>query len=126
MKRIVLAIFLSIGFISAPAIAGDKGMEYTRYDDTGSYQASERDFEYKAANLSKPDIKDIQTALNEAGYTPGPVDGVVGPLTRKGIKEFQKARKLPTTGHIDGKTLRQLKVHSWRHYDHRNGKNYNN
>lgn len=125
MKRIVLAIFLAIGFISAPAMAGDKGMEYTRYDSTGSYQSTDRDFEYMAQKLTKADIKDIQTALNEAGYTPGPVDGIVGPLTRKGIKEFQAARKLPTTGHIDGKTLRQLKVHSWRNYDHRNGNNYN-
>lgn len=124
MKRFALAVLAVVTF-SAPAMAGDEGLKYTRYDATGAYQASERDFDYRAANLSKADIRDIQTALNEAGYTPGPVDGVVGPLTRRGVKEFQTARKLPATGKIDGKTLRQLKVHSWRHYDHREHKNYN-
>lgn len=124
MKRFALAILAAL-FISSPASAGDEGLKYTRYDDTGAYQSTERDFDYRAANLSKADIKDIQTALNEAGYTPGPVDGVVGPLTRKGVKEFQKHRDLPVTGKIDGATLRKLKVHSWRHYDHREGNNYN-
>jgi hypothetical protein len=124
MKRFVFAV-LAAFFISSPASAGDVGQKYTRYDDTGSYQSTERDFDYRAAKLNKADIKDIQEALNEAGYTPGPVDGVVGPLTRKGVKEFQKHRKLPVTGVIDGATLRKLKVHSWRNYDHRDSKNYN-
>ncbi len=125
MKRLVLSALVAIGFLSAPALAGDEGLKYTRYDSTGAYQSTERDFDYRAAHLSRADIRDIQTALNEAGYTPGPVDGVVGPLTRRGVKEFQSARRLPVTGKIDGKTLRHLKVHSWRHYDHREHNNYN-
>lgn len=125
MKRIVLSAFLATAVISAPALAGDVGLKYTRYDNMGAYQGTEREFDYRAAKLSRGDIKDIQIALNEAGYTPGPVDGVVGPLTRKGVREFQGARKLPVTGKIDGKTLRELKVHSWRHYDHRDHNNYN-
>lgn len=125
MKRIVLSAILATAFVSAPALAGDVGIKYTRYDSKGSYQSTERDFDYKAAKLSRGDIKDIQIALNEAGFTPGPVDGVVGPKTRRGVKEFQVSRKLPATGRIDGKTLRELKVHSWRYYDHREHNNYN-
>lgn len=124
MKRFALAVLALVTF-SVPALAGDEGLKYTRYDDMGNYQSTDRDFDYRAANLSKADIRDIQSALNEAGYTPGPVDGVVGPLTRAGVREFQKARRLPVTGKIDGQTLRRLKVHSWRHYDHREHNNYN-
>ncbi len=124
MKRFILGVLAALA-ISTPAVAGDEGLKYTRYDDMGNYQTTEREFDYRAANLSKADNRDIQTALNEAGYTPGPVDGVVGPLTRRGVKEFQSNRNLPVTGKIDGATLRKLKVHSWRHYDHREHNNYN-
>lgn len=125
MIRFALGVLVAVFFISAPASAGNEGLKYTRYDNNGVYQGTEREFDYKAANLSRHDIRDIQKALNEAGYTPGPVDGVVGPKTRRGVKEFQAARNLPQSGKIDGKTLRALKVHSWRNYDHREHKNYN-
>jgi len=125
MIRFAFTLLVAALFITAPAQAGDKGMKYTRYDNMGVNQGTERDFEYMAKNLTRADIKDIQSALNEAGYTPGPVDGVVGPKTRHGIREFQAAHKIPQSGKLDGKTLRELKAYSWRNYDHRDGNNYN-
>lgn len=49
---------------------------------------------------SRPNVKQIQTALKNAGYDPGPIDGKIGKRTREAIKAFQKANNLTA----DGKT----------------------
>jgi len=46
-----------------------------------------------------PNIRNIQMALLNAGYNPGPIDGKMGKQTREAIKAFQKANNLA----IDGK-----------------------
>lgn len=51
--------------------------------------------------------KDIQTALKNAGFYAGPIDGKIGRATKKAIKEFQKANNLKTDG-IAGKNTRNL------------------
>ena len=49
-------------------------------------------------------IKDIQACLKSAGYYSGNVDGVKGPMTKKAIKEFQKANGLEADGVVGKKT----------------------
>ena len=43
----------------------------------------------------------LQRALDAAGYSPGPVDGIRGPKTTAALKAFQAAHKLTPDG-IDG------------------------
>ena len=51
---------------------------------------------------------DVQIALGKHGYYHGPVDGVVGPKTRKAIVEYQYDRHLPVSGRIDYPLTRSL------------------
>ena len=53
-------------------------------------------------------IMDVQSALEQHGYDPGPGDGVLGPETREAIAKFQKEHGLPRTGRIDGRLLDAL------------------
>lgn len=46
-------------------------------------------------------IRDIQRALNAAGYDAGPADGIAGRRTRAAVAAFQKANGLAATGEID-------------------------
>lgn len=46
----------------------------------------------------KPTNKEIQTALKNAGYYNGKIDGKIGPLSKKAIEEFQKANALTPDG----------------------------
>ena len=46
-----------------------------------------------------PTVKQIQTALKNAGYYSGAADGKMGKQTREAIRDFQRAKGL----HIDGK-----------------------
>lgn len=52
----------------------------------------------------KPTAIEIQTALKNAGFYTGDVDGKVGPMTKKAVIEFQKANSLEADGKVGPKT----------------------
>ena len=54
--------------------------------------------------IAKPTIKQIQTALKNAGFDPGTIDGKMGKATRNAIKEFQKTNGLTVDGQAGKKT----------------------
>ena len=55
-------------------------------------------------------IRQVQRRLQEAGFSPGDIDGVLGPQTRTAIRQYQAKHGLPKTGELDEATLRALKV----------------
>ena len=55
------------------------------------------------------DVKQIQTALKNAGYFQDVVDGKMGRKTRLAIKEFQKANNLHADGRVGKNTWMVLK-----------------
>lgn len=57
--------------------------------------------------LRGPAVADVQKALKALGFSVGPmgVDGILGPYTEKGIKDFQELVKMPITGHPDKETV---------------------
>lgn len=59
----------------------------------------------------KPANQQIQTALKNAGYYTGRIDGKIGPLTKKAIEEFQKANNLKADGKVGPKTWALLSAH---------------
>ncbi|MFA5275286.1 MAG: peptidoglycan-binding domain-containing protein [Candidatus Omnitrophota bacterium] len=59
----------------------------------------------------KPSLIDIQTALMNAGFYTGNVDGKTGPKTKKAIEAFQKANNLKADGRVGPKTWELLKTH---------------
>jgi peptidoglycan hydrolase-like protein with peptidoglycan-binding domain len=58
--------------------------------------------------LASPQQAGVQVALRAAGIYRGPVDGVVGPLTRAAVEAVQQKAQLPVTGTITTKTRRTL------------------
>jgi len=52
----------------------------------------------------KPTTLEIQTALKNAGFYTGNVDGKKGPKTKKAIEDFQKAKGLAADGKVGPKT----------------------
>jgi len=63
-----------------------------------------------AHNRLPPDqvIVNVQAALQQQGYYRGEVDGLIGPLTRGAIADYQRDHGLYTTSTIDQPTLESL------------------
>jgi hypothetical protein len=76
--------------------------------DPGAYYAY--DGPIYAYNNLPPDqvIANVQAALQEQGYYHGEVDGLLGPLTREAVANYQRDHGLYTTSTIDRPTLESL------------------
>jgi hypothetical protein len=82
-----------------PAWGYDPGAAYYPYDGP-----------IYAYNDLPPDqvIANVQAALQEQGYYQGEVDGLLGPLTRAALADYQRDHGLYTTAAIDEPTLDAL------------------
>lgn len=56
----------------------------------------------------KPATKEIQTALKNAGFYTGIIDGKAGPMTKKAVEDFQNANSLEADGKVGPKTWEVL------------------
>ncbi len=59
----------------------------------------------------RPAGTEIQTALKNAGFYNGKIDGDIGPGTKKAIEEFQEANNLKVDGKVGPKTWLVLSEH---------------
>jgi peptidoglycan hydrolase-like protein with peptidoglycan-binding domain len=66
--------------------------------------------EDKPAVLHHQDVKKVQETLHDKGYYSGQIDGILGPQTRAGLRQYQKSENLPVTGHVDAETAGKLGV----------------
>ena len=70
---------------------------------------SSEDVNLSAEAKQQIDPKQIQTALKNAGYYQGIVDGKMGKKTRRAVRAFQKANNLPADGKVGKNTWIVLK-----------------
>ena len=61
-----------------------------------------------ALGLDRAARRRIQRGLAEAGFDPGPADGVFGPGTRAAIRRWQASRGATSTGYLDGPSAAAL------------------
>src|SRR6266516_5296014 len=78
------------------------------YDQANSYYPY--DGPIYGYNDLPPDqvIANVQSALQQQGYYHGEVDGLLGPLTRAAVADYQRANGLVETAAIDQPTLESL------------------
>lgn len=60
------------------------------------------------AGLSRSQLLELQTALNQLGFATGVPDGVMGPATRDGIRRYQRSVGLPADGYPTADLLQRL------------------
>ena len=53
----------------------------------------------------EPLTMQVQTALHDYGYYDGPIDGIIGPMSRAALERFQKDHGIEVTGTITGEVL---------------------
>jgi hypothetical protein len=55
------------------------------------------------APLTGSEIRELQSRLKAAGFSPGPIDGAVGPMTQNALRKYAQSRALP-----DAEATREL------------------
>jgi LysM repeat protein len=58
----------------------------------------------EARALTKVQVPGVQVALKRHGYYGGPIDGIAGPLTKRGIRNFQRSKGLEPDGVVGRRT----------------------
>ncbi len=75
------------------------------YDDYGP------DYAYSPGSYSgNSAATTVQQDLAQQGYYTGPVDGIVGPMTRAAIRAYQRDNGLPVTGAINNNLMNALQA----------------
>src|SRR5688500_14840319 len=96
-----------LGLLANPVWAGGGAHSY---DKNQAGQQKMHDSGTRVSNLEKEKKKDIEQALQDKGFEPGSVDGVIDSQTQSAISKFQRDNNLPATGTVDEQTAEQLGV----------------
>ena len=60
--------------------------------------------------VTREDARSVQESLKAKGFYEGEADGIVGPKTRRALREYQKSEGLSVTGRLDSPTAEKLGV----------------
>lgn len=77
-------------------------------DQTASPVTTDRTDEYPRSSSAYASVREAQRQLKHAGYYTGPIDGMVGPMTRGAIRNYQHDNNLAATGRLDRATRDKL------------------
>lgn len=58
--------------------------------------------------LALSERKNLQQALKNAGFDPGPIDGIIGAGTKSALRQWQSANGLPADGYASARILERL------------------
>jgi peptidoglycan hydrolase-like protein with peptidoglycan-binding domain len=64
------------------------------------------------SDLDAVSVLQAQQSLHVAGFSPGPLNGIMGDKTRDALRAFQSARGLTVTGRLDPQTAQVLQSSS--------------
>jgi peptidoglycan hydrolase-like protein with peptidoglycan-binding domain len=106
LKAVVLGG--GVALLANPVWAGGGGAH--SYDGNQAGQQRMDDSGTRVSNLEKEKKKDIEQALEDKGFEPGSVDGVIDSKTQSAISQFQRDNNLPATGMVNEQTAKRLGV----------------
>jgi peptidoglycan hydrolase-like protein with peptidoglycan-binding domain len=61
-------------------------------------------------SAADPQTRQLQQALRDRGFDPGPIDGIQGPRTRQAIMDYQRSNNMQATGRASPQMLSSLGV----------------
>jgi len=62
----------------------------------------------KTSQYSKDEVRKSQSALKQAGFDPGAIDGIMGPMTMTALRNYQSENGLQVSGNLDSQTQSSL------------------
>ena len=103
----------SLNTVSTPAQAApDLKVPETKMATTSAVTPAKEVLPLPPQGPYKPTGIEIQTALKNAGFYTGNIDGKIGPKSKKAIEDFQKANGLKVDGKVGPKTWEAMSKYS--------------
>ncbi|MFT3857499.1 MAG: lytic murein transglycosylase [Aquabacterium sp.] len=116
------AILLPAGVRGPAFIVGNNYRTILRYNNAMSYALTVSLLSQRIAGgpavqapwprdlrvLSRSELQQLQTALNQRGFDTGKPDGLLGPATRAALRDFQRSQGLPADGFPTADLLKLL------------------
>ena len=72
---------------------------------TNSKKATSSNASTVKSKITRENVRLIQRRLRDLGYNPGPIDGFIGPKTRKAVRKFQMNFELEVNGRVTHKLI---------------------
>jgi peptidoglycan hydrolase-like protein with peptidoglycan-binding domain len=95
----------TIDMSSTPGSGGQySGPEHRASDRSGVGDTSMSGVSFQRTH----DVIELQRALSARGFDPGPIDGVMGPQTRRALMSYQRQHNLAASGSLDRDTVASL------------------
>jgi len=88
----------------------DSGYSDPAYSDSRYYNDSNHPSD-PAVHESGSRVSDVQRALAREGYYDGAIDGVLGPGTRRALRNYQRDHNIDATGGINQPVIEALRLH---------------
>jgi lipid-binding SYLF domain-containing protein/peptidoglycan hydrolase-like protein with peptidoglycan-binding domain len=85
----------------------DKATDKGTQSKTGEKKAK-KGTTTKKSSMSHEKVRQAQTALKDQGFDPGPIDGIMGPMTMTALRNYQLHNHLQDTGMLDPQTESSL------------------
>jgi peptidoglycan hydrolase-like protein with peptidoglycan-binding domain len=105
MIKVPVAAVLAISsFAALSACSSNDNGNYGGHPSRVSYASPQQ------PSLSPDMIQQVQSRLQQAGDYNGRIDGVWGPGTESGVRNYQRQHNLNPTGQLDGNTLAALNL----------------
>jgi peptidoglycan hydrolase-like protein with peptidoglycan-binding domain len=102
---LLYSVFVLISAFPTAAMAQTRSKTAAPAKSASKTQNSSRNFRYGQRSPSRQRMKQIQLALKERGYDPGPIDGDWGSKSSSALKRFEKDHDLPADGGLDSLAL---------------------
>jgi lipid-binding SYLF domain-containing protein len=100
-------IFAAVSTAPAAQATQEKNSQQTQQDRTNN---ANRKLWSKQNTTSRTQVRQVQTALKNRGFDPGPIDGAMGPKTSMAIRNFQSSQGMTASGMMDDQTLIALQI----------------
>lgn len=98
--------------ITSEEVTLDTGVTESVEQTLGTEVSEPAIAEPASIEMAAPSPIEIQTALRNAGYYQGSIDGKLGPKSKEAVMEFQKNSNLKADGKVGPKTWSKLKAFS--------------
>lgn len=95
----------------------DYGLKISGYIDKNTWEELTMIHQTNIIFIDELDIKQIQTALKNAGFDPGSIDGKIGAKTKRALQNFQESKGLKSDGIVGPETKVKLKMYLFKKVD---------